>query len=152
MRIIDEKGGSLGVMKTSEALNLAHEKELDLVEVDPKQNPPICRLLNFGQLRYKQNKKNKVKIKKTTLKSIRISFKIGENDREFKRKQAAKFLSQGHKVKIEMTLHGREKKFIQRGYLLIHDFARQLSECSQIEQNAKKLGSKIFLILKPTTT
>lgn len=136
-------------MNTSEALKLAQEKGLDLVEVDPSVSPPICRLLNFGQFQYKRNKKTKSKIKKNTLKSIRISFKIGKNDLEIKSKQAKKFLSLGHKVKIELNLRGREKKFISRGFQMIQDFANNLAEISQIEQNAKKMGGKIFLIIKP---
>ena len=110
--VIDEKGENLGVMETPQALQLAQEKELDLVEVFPKAEPPVCRILDYGKFQYKQDKQRhqaKLKQKKTGTKGVRLGLRTDVHDLDFKRRQAEKFLLKGNKVKIEMILRGREK-------------------------------------------
>ena len=94
-------------------MDLAEQKGLDLVEVSPKANPPVCRIIDYGKFQYQQTRSQQ-KVKKVEIKGIRLSLKIGEHDLEVKEKQALKFLDQGHKVKIELRLKGRERAPIFR--------------------------------------
>lgn len=148
--VIDENGQKLGPMPTDRALSLAQEKGLDLVEVSPLSRPPVCKIMDFGQYQYKQEKagrKQKAKIKKIGLKGIRISFKIGEHDLEVRRKLAKKFFEQGHKVRIEMLLRGREKAHEDIARENMQKFADSLEGNIVFEQKIKKLGSKLSCIL-----
>ncbi|MBT4849690.1 translation initiation factor IF-3 [Candidatus Parcubacteria bacterium] len=111
--VIGDDGEQLGVIPTSQALDLAEQKGLDLVEVSPKANPPVCRIIDYGKFQYQQTRSQQ-KVKKVEIKGIRLSLKIGEHDLEVKEKQALKFLDQGHKVKIELRLKGRERAPIFR--------------------------------------
>jgi len=115
LMIIDEKGANLGVMDKLSALNEARERELDLVEVSPKTQPPIARFMNYGSYKYqkeKQERKNKAKQKVVEIKTIKISPRIGRHDLETRANQAAEFITGGDKVKIEMQLRGRENQHV----------------------------------------
>lgn len=138
----------LGIISTPEALNLARGKGLDLVEVSPKENPPVCKILDFGQFKYKLNKKLKTKSKKVELKGIRLSLKIGEHDLAMRRNQAKKFLEQGHQVKLELMLKGREKDHASRGFKIMQDFIGSLTDMAELDQNLTKEGGKIIGILR----
>lgn len=110
--VVDENGGQLGLLDRGKAIALAREKELDLIEVSPLSNPPVAKIMDYGQYKYENEKKMrkaKAHQKVSELKSIRLSFRIKGQDLENKQKQARKFLSEGHKVKIEIILRGREK-------------------------------------------
>jgi len=110
--VIDDEGKQLGLMKTFDAANLASEKELDLVEVSPNLNPPVCKIMDYGKYLYKvakQKRQHNAKQKKTETKKIRISVRIEKHDLEFKAKNAIKFLKNENKVRIDMVLKGREK-------------------------------------------
>lgn len=112
VRVIDENGEMLGVMSTAEAIALAHQKELDLVEVSPLAKPPVCKILDHGQFRYQKEKearKQKAQSKEVEMKTIRLSVRIGAHDMEVRQNQAGKFLDRGDKVKIELPMRGREK-------------------------------------------
>lgn len=120
MVVIDENGEQLGVMPLNSALKLAYEKELDLIEVSPNVAPPVCKIMDYGKYLYKITKRKRqqlAKQKKIELKTIRLSVRTEKHDLEFKAKNAVKFMKKGHKVKIEMTLKGREKAHM--------DFARE---------------------------
>lgn len=148
--VIDENGQKLGSMPNYRALALAREKGLDLVEVSPLSRPPICKIMDYGQYQYKQEKagrKQKAKIKKVGIKGIRISFKIGEHDLEVRRKQAKKFFEQRHKVRIEMLLRGREKAHQDIAQENMRKFVDSLEGNIIFEQGIKKLGSKFTCIL-----
>lgn len=154
VRVIDEKGGQIGVMETRLAIALAEERGFDLVEVFPKSEPPVCKLLDYGQFQYQQKRKeqeSKASVKKTDTKGIRISYKIGQHDLDFRKEQALKFLSKGDKVKIEMILKGREKKFNADAFEKINDFINQLSKEAQftVESPAKRLGGQIAVLIAP---
>lgn len=102
----------MGILDTSKAIELAKEKELDLVEISNKTQPPICKIIDFGKYQYiqeKKERKQKAKQRKIELKEIRIGFTTSSHDLEIKAKQAEKFLKQGHKVRVELRLRGREK-------------------------------------------
>lgn len=152
LMIIDESGNSLGVLATGKALAIANERGYDLVEVAPLANPPVAKFLDFGSFQYqreKQLKKQRHQSKTLDVKSIRLSTKINEHDRETKIIQADKFLAKGHKVKVELILKGREMQHIDLARETLMNFRRGLAQPTQIEQDTTKQGNKIFLILLP---
>ena len=112
VRVINEKGKNLGILDTSKALEMAKDKGLDLVEVSANVQPSICKITDYGKYQYiqeKKERKQKAKQKKSELKGVRIGFTTSSHDLETKVKQVEKFLKQGHKVRIEMRLKGRER-------------------------------------------
>lgn len=129
VRLIDEEGEHKGVMPLAEALQIARDLELDLAEIEPTANPPVCKIVDVGKLRYQQEKelkKQRAKQKKVEVKGIRLSLRISDHDRAVRVSQAAKFLEQNDKVKLEMVLRGRER---QRGSMardIIKDFIGEL--------------------------
>lgn len=115
LMIIDENGENLGIMNREKALNEARERELDLVEVNPKANPPIAKFIDYGSFKYqkeKQERKAKAKQKNTEVKTIKISLRIGRHDLEIRADRALGFLKDGDKIKIEMQLRGRENQHV----------------------------------------
>ncbi len=109
VRLINENGEQLGIKSLEEALKIAKEKGLDLIQVTEKANPPVCRIGDLGKFLYHLKKKESKKHSAGELKGIRISFNISDHDMETKSKQAEKFLKKGDKIMIEMVLKGREK-------------------------------------------
>lgn len=107
-------GDSAEVVSLSKALELAQEAGLDLIEISPKAVPPVCKIMDYGSFKYqkeKEAKKQRASQKEVETKGIRLTFRIGDNDKEVRRKQAVKFLEKGNKVRIEMVLRGREKAY-----------------------------------------
>jgi translation initiation factor IF-3 len=152
--VIDETGKTLGDLETKEAIRIAEERGFDLVEVQPKANPPIAKLIDYGQFLYEQEKhkqKNKTKQKKVGTKGIRLSIRIGEHDKETRKKQAAKFLEQGNKVKIDIVLRGREKAHTDLGKEIMENFAKSVGEDVIIEQPFTKQGGKISIVIAKKT-
>ncbi len=133
-------------MRTSDALKLAEEQELDLIEVSPLANPPVCRIMNLGKWQYIQSQKQK-KSKTLDIKIVRLSFKIGEHDRQVRVNQVQKFLSKGHKVKIEMRLRGREKAYPQQGKEMIQTFINDLGVPIAMDQNISMMGGTISVMI-----
>ena len=150
VRVVDEQGKMLGVFSLSDALKLAEEKELDLIEVDPKAAPPVCRLMEWGKFKYKLEKEEKSKKKKKQeLKGVRISMRISSHDREVKLNQVKKFLEQGNKVRIELRLKGRERLFENEAKAHLKNFVEDLSEFGNIDQDMTKSSAGFSIILKP---
>lgn len=150
--VIDENDQALGVIATFKALALAKEKELDLVEINPKTHPPVCKILDFGQFQYQQSRKaqqQKAYTKKVEIKGIRISYKIGKHDLEFRRVQALKFLAKGDKVRIETILRGRERQYTKQAMEKINDFIKSLGHEITIEQVVKKQGNQLSTLIAP---
>lgn len=144
----------LGIMPTAEALARAREQGLDLIEVSPKANPPVVKLLSYDKFRYQQEKARaaqRKRQKKVEVKGIRVSVRIGAHDLAFKAALADKFLTQGNKVKIEMLLRGREKANIEYAAEVIKKFLAAIKAAYVIEQEAKKLGSFITVVIAPKT-
>jgi len=136
-------------MDTKTAINKAQEKGLDLVEVSPVANPPVCKFTDFGQFQYNKSKKQKEqKTKKVEIKGIRLSFKIGKHDLDFKRKQAEKFLKQKDKVKIELNLRGREKAHKDLAKEIINKFIEEIEIKIEIEQALKIQGGRLSITIK----
>ena len=148
--VIDEEKTSLGVMQKADAITMAQERGLDLVAVSPKANPPVCKFMDQGKFKYEQDKqaqKAKSKQKKVETKGIRLSVRIGKNDRELKVAQTIKFIEKGHKVKIETLLRGRERGHRDLGKQNIEEFIKELGDNIAIEQPVNFQGAKLFAIV-----
>lgn len=152
--LIDETGESIGVMDTSEAIAMAKDLELDLVEVNPKGNPPVAKIVDLGQLKYEREKKahkQKMQQKKVEIKAVRLSFRISEHDTELRLNQSIKFLSKGDKLKVELLLKGREKQYPQKAAEIMNEFINKLKAVPdfniELEQPLTKQGGRFTMIV-----
>lgn len=135
-------------MPTRQALDIAYEKGLDLVEIDPNSRPPICRIMDFGQFKYdlaKKEKETKAKRKVTVLKEIRLTFKIGEHDLDYKAKQAKAFFDEGNAVKVGLRLRGRENAFGDVAMKVFERFAEKTGLA--YERPPARAGNQITAML-----
>jgi|SRR3989338_2383493 len=130
VQVIDDRGNQLGIMPTFQALQLAKEKSLDLVEVSPQSHPPIAKMMDYGKYMYRREKQEKVSVKQKdqSMKTVRVGFKTGEHDLKFKAEQIDEFLKDGRPVKIELTLRGREKALAHIGKTKLDTFLKVISE------------------------
>jgi len=143
------------VLQPREAMQIAKEAGLDLVEVSPNAKPPVCRILDYGKYLYDLNKKEKEAKKKqhnVTIKEVKLGTKISDHDFQTKLKQAEKFLSRGDKVKVSMFFRGRERFHSEHGKSVIVRFLANLEELAQVEKNTGLQGSFINVILAPGKT
>lgn len=150
--LIDENGQNVGQVETAKALAQAKDLELDLVEVNPVVNPPVCKIMDFGKFKYEQEKlahKQKVASKKTDIKGVRLSFKIKGGDLENRLKQARNFLAAGDQVKIDLILKGREKAYAENAKKIIDDFITSLKEETKIIQPTQRQGNKLSAVIGP---
>lgn len=150
VRVIDDSGKMVGVMKTSDALALALERGVDLVEVSPQANPPVAKLLNFDKYRYQQEKQAqeaRKKVKKVMMKGIRLSVRIGEHDLNFKAKQTMEFLTEGHKIKIDVVMRGREQAHPELAFDLIKKFQTLITVPFVKEAGPTKMGNMVSIII-----
>ncbi len=141
-----------GVFSISEALKLAEELELDLVEISPNAVPPVCRIVDYKKFLYEQKKKKKelkANSVKQEVKEIRFGPNTDEHDFEFKLKHAEKFLNDGNKVRAFVFFKGRDIVYKERGEVLLLQFAQRLSEIGKVEQLPKLEGKKMFLLMAP---
>ena len=148
--VIDDAGKPLGQMETGQALVLAQSKGLDLVEVAPQARPPVCRILNFNAFLFQQEKqlrKAKANQKKVELKGIRLTFRIGQHDRDTRKRTALEFLDAGHKVLIEMRLRGRENALADHGRQVINEFVKDLGPDVAVEQPLGRMGNRFTMIV-----
>ncbi len=139
-------------MSIEEARSRAMEAGLDLVEVSPTSNPPVCRIMDYGKFLYQQKRKAKESQKKqhvVTLKEIRIRPKIDDHDRQIKLSQAVKFFEKGHKVQFTMPFRGREMAHVDQGYQMMDEIVQALQEVAKIERPAQMLGKRITMVLVP---
>ena len=154
VQLIDENGAKLGVMTSSKALEIAEEKNLDLVLVAPNGNPPVCKIMNYGKYKFEQAKKEKEAKKKqkvAELKELRITPNIDEHDFNFKCKNARKFIEDGNKVKITVRFRGRELNYIKLGETTLNRFSDELSDIANIEKKPMLEGKNMFVILSKKT-
>ncbi len=150
VRLIDHDGKQLGLVDRDVALEEAQKNNLDLVEVSPEANPPVCRIMDYGKYRYtieKRVKSGKKKQKATALKEIKIRPNIGEHDYGFKIRQINKFLSDGNRVKVTVVFRGREMKFIDSGKEILERVMAETNEYSKVERKPKLEGRNMTLIL-----
>jgi len=144
--VIDENGEQLGVLPTARALSMAEERGFDLVEVSPVADPPVCRIMDYGKFQYQQNRVQQ-KPKKIETKGVRLSFKIGEHDLLVKKKQVTKFLDQGHNVKIELRLKGREKAFRDKAKEKIKQFLDSLEVEYKMDKGIQAQGPTLSITI-----
>ncbi len=152
VRLIDHENKQVGIVKTIEALNIAREVGMDLVEVSPNSDPPVCRLMDYGKWKYDQKKKDhKAKVKQhiVSLKEVRLRPKTDTHDRDFKMKQARQFLTKGNKVQFTMMFRGREMMHLDLAEDTFKTLAEQLSDIGKIEQPAKRMGRRLMMVMAP---
>ena len=152
VRVIDETGTMLGILPIEEALRLADEKNLDLVNVSPNANPPVCKILDYGKYRYeiqKREKDAKKRQKVTEVKEVRLSTFIEEHDIQVKAKAASKFLQEGNRVKVSLRLRGRERDYANHAIEVMNDFAESLKEICTVDKKPKFEGRGINMFLSP---
>ena len=152
IRVIDSDGTQLGIMTSSQALDKAAAKNLDLVKIAPQATPPVCKIMDYGKYRFEQSKREKEARKNqhiTDIKEIRLSLNIDKHDFETKLKHAAKFIASGDKVKISIRFRGREMGHPEIGYDTMHRFADCCKEFANIEKPAKLEGRTMLMFLAP---
>lgn len=151
VRVIDEEGTQAGIMKTADAIAFAETRGYDLVEVHPKAEPPIAKLLDYGHFKYEKEKearKQKAHAHKVEVKEIRISYRLGDHDREVRRTKGLKFLEEGNKVQVVMILRGREKQHANLAQEGVEEFAKSLNiekHPTKIEQPFQRQGSRLTI-------
>jgi translation initiation factor IF-3 len=153
VRVIDEEDNQLGVMPTPQALEMAQERGLDLVEVAPMAAPPVVRFLNFGQYKYeltKREKENKRRQRSVTFKEVRLSPKIGVGDFDTKVHRAVEFLSDGDRIKVTVRFRGRELSHPELGRVLLERFSKLVEEHGIIERQPVLEGKSMFIVLAST--
>ncbi|MBA2289080.1 MAG: translation initiation factor IF-3 [Chloroflexia bacterium] len=152
VRLIDDEGQQIGVVPTREALMMAREKGLDLVEVAANAQPPVCRLMDYGKYRYEQSRKERETRKNqhvTKVKEVRVEPKIGGHDLETKGRQAERFLKAGDKVKLSVLFRGRSITHPELGRDLLQKLSEQLSEVGAVEQGARMEGRTMTMYMAP---
>lgn len=152
MRLIDEDNNQIGIIPTREALDMARERGLDLVEVAPNASPPVCRLMDYGKFRYEQSRKERDARKNQQvirLKEVRVEPKIGEHDLITKGRNAAKFLDGGDKVKLTVLFRGRSITHPELGKELLDRLQQQLQDHGTVEQPPRMEGRTMTMTMSP---
>lgn len=150
VRLIDNEGNQKGIVPTLEALKLAKEKDLDLVEVSPNANPPVCKILDFGKYRFEQEKKlreSKKNQKVLKLKEIRMQPKIGPGDLDTKAKHVQEFLDEGDKVKVTIRFRGRELAHTKLGYDVLNEVLKRLTSAYVMEKQPAMDGKTMSMTI-----
>lgn len=153
VRVVDEEGTQLGVMPTPQALEMAQERGLDLVEVAPMAAPPVVRFLDFGQYKYeltKREKENKRRQRSVTFKEVRLSPKIGVGDFKTKVNRAIEFLEEGDRIKVTVRFRGRELTHPELGRNLLTKFTEQVQEHGVVERAPLLEGKSMFITMAST--
>lgn len=152
VRLIDENGEMLGIYSTHEAQKLADEAGLDLVEISPHADPPVCKILDYGKFKYEQQKKaNEARKKQKVIevKEIKIRPAIGDHDYEVKLRAAKKFLNDENKVKVTLRLRGREIAHKDLAMEILERFKGDLAELAKVDQEPKLEGRQVIMMLSP---
>lgn len=150
--MIDVDGAQLGIFSVRDALKLAAERTLDLVEIAPQAQPPVCKIIDFGKFKYEQQKREKIQKKNqqvTTLKEIRLHPNTDVHDFEFKVKHAFNFLDEGNKVKVVVLFKGREMAYTEKGEELLNRFIERTEDTAKVEAPPKLEGRNMSIILVP---
>ncbi|MBQ4129282.1 MAG: translation initiation factor IF-3 [Ruminococcus sp.] len=152
LRIIGEDGAQLGIMSAQEALDIATEKNLDLVKIAPQATPPVCKIMDYGKYRFEQAKREKEARKNqhiVNIKEIKLSLNIDTHDFNTKLRNALKFFAHGDKVKVSIRFRGREMGHAEYGYDTMQRFAEACQEVAVIEKPAKLEGRQMLMFLAP---
>jgi translation initiation factor IF-3 len=153
VRVIDDEGNQVGMMKTPDAVKFAQERDLDLVEVAPEAKPPVCRVLDYSKYKYEQAQKVKQARKhqqQITIREIKFRPKIAEHDYDTKKHHVERFLRHKDKVKITIMFRGREVTHPERGVMILDRLAEELSELGTVEQRPTQDGRNMTMMLGPS--
>jgi len=152
VRVIDDEGNQIGVLPPFEALKMAREKNLDLVEISPNANPPVCRIMDFGKFLYQQEKKEraaKKHQKQIVVKEVKFRINVDEHDYEFKKNHVLRFLEEGDKVKATIFFRGREMTRTSLGRELLDRLIKDVGEKAVVEFRPRMEGNTLHAILAP---
>ena len=152
LRVIDSDGSQLGVMPLRQAMDLAEQKNLDLVKIAPQATPPVCKIIDYGKFRFEQAKREKEAKKNqrvVEIKEIRLSLNIDTHDFETKKNHAVRFLEEGNKVKVSIRFRGREMGHPEHGLEIMRRFAETMAEVANVEKPAKLEGRTMLMFLAP---
>ncbi len=153
VRCIDVDGNQIGVITAREARSLAQRKGLDLVEVSPNANPPVCRIMDYGKYKYEQGKKQRIAKKHHStvkLKEIKFHANCETHDFQTKMRHAREFLDHGHRIKFSLYFRGREGAHKDLGFELMNRVADELKDIANIDQATKAMGRSIFMMVSPS--
>lgn len=152
VRVIDSDGSQLGVMPGKKALELAEQKNLDLVKIAPQATPPVCKIIDYGKYRFEQSKREKEQRKNqrvVEVKEVRLSLNIDTHDFETKRNHAPRFIAEGNKVKASIRFRGREMGHPELGMEIMRRFAEAMAEVANVERQPKLEGRTMLMFLAP---
>ena len=152
VRLIDETGENVGVRGTEEAIQMARDAGLDLVEISPNSDPPVCKILDFGKFKYEEQKKANVARKKQQtidIKEIKMRPGIDVHDYDVKMRSMQKFLGEGDKVKVTLRFRGREMAHQERGLTVLNRVQEDLEEVAKVEQFPTMEGRQMTMVISP---
>ena len=152
IRVIDSDGTQLGIMPLRRAMEIAEQKNLDLVKIAPQANPPVCKIIDYGKFRFEQAKREKEARKNqrvVEIQEVRLSLNIDTHDFETKRNHALRFISEGNKVKVSIRFRGREMGHPELGLEIMRRFSDAMSEVANVEKPAKLEGRTMLMFLAP---
>jgi translation initiation factor IF-3 len=149
IRLIGAEGEQHGIVPTSQALEMAREAGLDLVEVADKERPPVCKIMDYGKFKYAQSKKSHQKTHQQKLKEIRVRPKTGDHDIDTKIQQAKKFLEHNDKVQVNVLFRGREMQHIEEGQRVMNQLLEALQDSCKLESPARMEGRRLVALLAP---
>ncbi len=152
VRVIDDEGGQLGILSIADALAAAEQRGLDLVEVAPEAQPPVCRIMDYGKFKYQQSKRAaeaKKKQARVEIKEVKMRPKTEEHDFQFKVKNARRFLEEGNKVKVTIMFRGREVTHPEFGQRLVERLVTEVADIGQPESQAGMAGRFMTLVIAP---
>ena len=152
VRLIDQNGEQLGIMPTVQALNLAEERQMDLVKIAPQAKPPVCKLMDYGKYRFEQSKREREARKNQkviTIKEVRLSATIEDHDVNVKFKNAVKFLQDGNKVKVTIRFRGRQITHSEIGLEVMKNFAERIKDYGVVERRPLIEGRNMTMIVVP---
>jgi translation initiation factor IF-3 len=155
LRVVDEEGEQLGVLDRNEALDIARERGLDLVEVAPNARPPVCRIMDYGKFKYEESKKAKrakQKQHQQRVKTVKFRPKTEEHDYSFKKKHIIEFLDEGAKVKVVVMFRGREMAHVELGERIIQRLLEDLQDVAMLDDDPKLEGRNLTLMVSPRKT
>jgi translation initiation factor IF-3 len=152
VRVVGQDGQQLGVLSLKKALELAAQEELDLVEVAPNADPPVCKIMDFGKFKYQQNKRTQEAKKKQTViqvKEVKVRPKTDEHDLQVKIRHIKRFLGQKDKAKVTILFRGREIAYTEQGMKVLERIREEVKEDAVVEQSPKMEGRNMVMILAP---
>jgi translation initiation factor IF-3 len=152
VRLIDEKGNQVGVVATHEALAMARERGLDLMEISPTAQPPVCKICDYGKFKYEKKKKEHQAKKKQTVikvKEVQLRPQTEEHDLDYKFKNVRTFLEEGDKAKISIMFRGREITYVEHGFRMMRKLQEMVKDIAVVEAPPKLEGKKLIMILAP---